>query len=41
MVEVLDHASYAAVRSNKIEAVVALVRNDKIKNKKVRIEISR
>ena len=41
LVEVLDHASYAAVRSNKIEKVVDLIKNEKIKNKKVRIEISK
>ena len=41
LVEVLDHASYAAVRSNKIEKVVDLIKSEKIKNKKVRIEISK
>ncbi len=40
LVEVLDHASYAAVNSKKIEKVFGLIRNEKIKNKKVRIEIS-
>jgi ATP-independent RNA helicase DbpA len=40
LVEVLDHASYASVRSDKIEKVLKLIRNEKIKNKKVRIEIS-
>jgi len=40
LVEVLDHASYAAVRSDKIRAVVELIMNEKIKNKKVRMEIS-
>ncbi len=41
LVEVLDHASYASVSSTKIENVVKLIRNEKIKNKKVRIEIAR
>jgi ATP-independent RNA helicase DbpA len=41
LVEVLDHSSYAAVRANKIEAVVKLIQSEKIKNKKVRIEISK
>ena len=41
LVEVLDHSSYAAVRRDKIEIVVELIRNEKIKNKKVRLEISR
>ncbi|MEI7661062.1 MAG: DEAD/DEAH box helicase [Bacteroidota bacterium] len=40
LVEVLDHASYAAVRRDKVKAVVELIRNEKIKNKKVRIEVS-
>jgi ATP-independent RNA helicase DbpA len=41
LVEVLDHASYAAVRSNKIGKVVELIRNEKIKNRKVKIEITK
>jgi ATP-independent RNA helicase DbpA len=40
LVEVLDHASYAAVSSKKIEKAFELIRNEKIKNKKVRVEIS-
>ena len=40
-IEVLDHASYAAVNSDKIGKLVELIRNEKIKNKKVRIEIAR
>jgi superfamily II DNA/RNA helicase len=40
LVEVLDHASYASVKSNKIEKVLALIKNEKIKNKKVRVEVS-
>ena len=39
-IEVLDHTSYAAVSSAKIRNVVELIKNEKIKNKKVRIEIS-
>ncbi|MCX6266209.1 MAG: DEAD/DEAH box helicase [Bacteroidetes bacterium] len=41
LIEVLDHSSYAAVSSDKIEQVVERIKNEKIKNKKVRIEISR
>lgn len=41
LIEVLDHSSYVAVRSNKIEQVLGLIRNEKIKNKKIRVEISR
>lgn len=39
-VEVLDHTSYAAVNSNKIESVVELIKNEKIKGKKVKMAIS-
>jgi len=41
LIEVLDHTSYAAVKSNKIARAVNLIKNEKIKNKKVKIEISR
>lgn len=41
LIEVLDHSSYAAVKRNRIERVVQLVKNEKIKGKKIRIEISR
>ncbi len=41
LVEVLDHSSYAAVSNTKIDRVVTLIRNEKIKNKKVKIEISK
>ena len=40
LIEVLDHASFAAVNSKKIEKVVELIKNEKVKNKKVRMEIS-
>jgi superfamily II DNA/RNA helicase len=41
LIEVLDHSSYAAVKRNLIESVVALVKNEKIKGKKIKIEVSR
>jgi len=41
LIEVLDHSSYAAVKRNRIERVVQLIKGEKIKNKKVKIEISR
>lgn len=41
LIEVLDNTSYAAVKSNKIAKVVSLIKTEKIKNKKVKIEISR
>jgi superfamily II DNA/RNA helicase len=41
LIEVLDHTSYAAVKSSKIQKVVNLIKAEKIKNKKVKIEVSR
>jgi len=41
LIEVLDHQSFAAIKRNQIERVVALVKNEKIKGKKIKIEISR
>ena len=41
LIEVLDYSSYAAVNINKIEALILLIKNEKIKNKKVKIEISK
>ena len=35
LIEVLDYSSYAAVKRNRIERVVALIKGEKIKNKKV------
>jgi superfamily II DNA/RNA helicase len=40
LIEVLDHTSYAAVKRNKAEQLLKLIKNEKIKNKKVKIEIS-
>lgn len=39
-IEVLDHSSYAAIKSSKIVKTVQLIREERIKNKKVKIEIS-
>ncbi|CAN5439594.1 DEAD/DEAH box helicase [soil metagenome] len=41
LIEVLDHSSYAAVKRNKIERTAQLIKAEKIKNKKVKIEVSR
>jgi ATP-independent RNA helicase DbpA len=41
LIEVLDHSSYAAVKCNRIERTVQLIKNEKIKNQKVKIEVSR
>ena len=41
LIEVLDNSSYAAVKRNRVERTVALIKGEKIKNKKIKIEISR
>lgn len=41
LIEVLDYSSYAAIKRDKIEAVVRQVKAEKIKGKKVKMEISR
>jgi superfamily II DNA/RNA helicase len=41
LIEVLDYSSYAAVDKKKIMKTVELIGNEKIKNKKVKIEIAR
>jgi superfamily II DNA/RNA helicase len=41
LIEVLDHSSYAAVKRDKIERLVDMIKGEKIKNKKIKIEISR
>nr|WP_294946857.1 DEAD/DEAH box helicase [uncultured Mucilaginibacter sp.] len=41
LIEVLDFSSYAAVKRVRAERVVALVKNEKIKGKKVKIEVSK
>jgi superfamily II DNA/RNA helicase len=40
LIEVLDYSSYAAVKRNKIERLVDAIKGEKLKNKKVKIEIS-
>jgi ATP-independent RNA helicase DbpA len=40
LIEVLDHSSYAAVKRSHIERAVQLIKGEKIKNKKVKIDIS-
>ena len=39
-IEVLDNAAYVAIKANKIHKTLALVQNEKIKNKKVKMEIA-
>jgi ATP-independent RNA helicase DbpA len=41
LIEVLDYSSFAAVSRNKIDSLLQLIKNEKIKNKKVKMEISR
>lgn len=41
LIEVLDYSSYAAVDKKSVTKTVELIRNEKIKNKKVKIEIAR
>lgn len=41
LIEVLDHSSYAAVKRHLIERTVALVKNEKIKGRKIKIDVSR
>jgi ATP-independent RNA helicase DbpA len=39
-IDILDHSAYAAIRSHKINKTLQLVREEKIKNKKVKMEIA-
>jgi len=41
LIEVLDYSSYAAVNIKKIESLIQLIKNEKIKNKKVKMEVSK
>jgi ATP-independent RNA helicase DbpA len=41
LIEVQDFSSYAGVNRKKIDNVVKLLKNEKIKNKKIKIEVSR
>lgn len=40
LIEVLDYSSYAAIKRNKIEQLVTDIKGEKVKNKKVKFEIS-
>ena len=39
-IEVLDYSAYAAIKSNKIQRTLQLIQNERIKNKKMKFEIS-
>ena len=40
LIEVLDHSSYAAIKRNKIDGLIRLIKDEKIKNKKIKMEVS-
>ena len=39
-IEVLDHTAYAAIKSNKILTTLQFIRDEKIKNRKIKMDIS-
>jgi ATP-independent RNA helicase DbpA len=39
-IEVLDNSAYAAVKANKIQKTLQLVQTEKIKGRKIKIEIA-
>ncbi|MBC8054281.1 MAG: DEAD/DEAH box helicase [Sphingobacteriaceae bacterium] len=41
LIEVLDHSSYAAVKRNLADKVLGAIKGEKIKNKKIKIEVAR
>lgn len=41
LIEVLDKSAYAAVKSDKIEKMLHLIKEEKIKGRKIRIEVSK
>ena len=41
LIEVLDFTSYAAISRKKIDTVIGLIKNEKIKNRKVKMEVSK
>lgn len=41
LIEVQDYAAYVAVKKNKTGGISTILRNEKIKNKKIKVEISR
>jgi ATP-independent RNA helicase DbpA len=40
LIEVLDYSSYAAVKRNRVERTLHLIKAEKIKNRKIKIEVS-
>ncbi|HEX7414025.1 MAG TPA: DEAD/DEAH box helicase [Bacteroidia bacterium] len=41
LIEVLDHSSYAAIKRNKIDALLRIIKDEKIKNRKIKMEVSK
>ena len=41
LVEVQDYSSYAAVKRSKVDSVLGILKNEKIKGRKIKIEVSR
>ncbi len=41
LIDVLDHATYVAVKRDKIDALLSLIKNSPIKKQKVKIEVAR
>ena len=39
-IEVLDHSAYAAVKANKIIKTLQFIKEEKIKNRKIKMEVS-
>lgn len=39
-IEVLDHSAYAAIKASKIIKTLQLIKDEKIKNKKIKMEIA-
>ena len=39
-IDILDHSAYAAIKSSKIAATLKLVKDEKIKNRKIKMEIA-
>ena len=40
LITVLDHTSYVAVKKSKVKNVLSLIRSERIKGKKLKIEVS-
>ena len=41
LIDVLDYSAFVAIRSNKVKKVLELLKDEKIKGKKLKIELSK